>query len=405
MEEMPSLYMMSNSASEKGAATLFLTTLILVRLPVATPSVDLIWPMRRISTRIEEKNLRARPPGVVSGLPNMTPIFSRIWLVKMQTVRALEMRAVSLRIAALIRRAWAPTVESPISPSSSCLVTRAATESSTITSMALERTRASQICRASSPEDGWETNRSSRLTPSLRAYCGSSACSTSMKAASPPRFWAWAMTVRVRVVLPDDSGPKTSTMRPRGKPPTPRARSMSRLPVGMTSTSTQRSSPRRRMAPSPNSFWIWEMARSRLRLRASRSFSEADSSGVALAAMGVRGGVGGSLRRKFADGKRKDVRLNKKLSFLSEIRDQRSEIRDQKERCQAAITDCFKRQVRIVGRIPACRQVAWHVASRDEFRLAARIWGHPSPDPARNRLRLPGRGDLLSTIGAPQTKG
>ena len=26
--------------------------------------------------------MRARPPGVVSGLPNMTPIFSRSWLVK-----------------------------------------------------------------------------------------------------------------------------------------------------------------------------------------------------------------------------------------------------------------------------------------------------------------------------------
>ena len=32
--------------------------------------------------------MRARPPDVVSGLPNMTPIFSRIWLVKMMA--ALE---------------------------------------------------------------------------------------------------------------------------------------------------------------------------------------------------------------------------------------------------------------------------------------------------------------------------
>ena len=28
--------------------------------------------------------MRARPPGVTSGLPNMTPIFSRSWLVKTQ---------------------------------------------------------------------------------------------------------------------------------------------------------------------------------------------------------------------------------------------------------------------------------------------------------------------------------
>ena len=46
----------------------------------------------------------------------------------MQTVFALEMKEVSFRMAALINMGWAPTVESPISPSSSCLVTRAATD-------------------------------------------------------------------------------------------------------------------------------------------------------------------------------------------------------------------------------------------------------------------------------------
>ena len=71
----------------------------------------------------------------------MTPIFSRIWLVKMQQVRAFEISEVSLRNAALIRRACAPTVESPISPSSSCFVTSAATESRTMTSSAFERTK------------------------------------------------------------------------------------------------------------------------------------------------------------------------------------------------------------------------------------------------------------------------
>jgi hypothetical protein len=39
-----------------------------------------------------------------------------------------------------------------------------------------------------------------------------------MKAASPPAFWASAMMCRPRVVLPLDSGPKISTMRPRGNP-------------------------------------------------------------------------------------------------------------------------------------------------------------------------------------------
>src|SRR5213596_3116322 len=120
----------------------------------------------------------------------MTPIFSRIWLVKTQQVRAFEIREVSLRRAALINRACAPTVVSPISPSNSALVTSAATESTTITSSAFERMSVSQMRSASSPELGCETNKSSRLTPSFLAYCGSSACSTSINAARPPRFCA-----------------------------------------------------------------------------------------------------------------------------------------------------------------------------------------------------------------------
>src|ERR1035437_10102438 len=46
-----------------------------------------------------------------------------------------------------------------------------------------------------------------------------------MKAATPPRRWASAMMCWQTVVLPDDSGPKISEIRPRGIPPTPRARS------------------------------------------------------------------------------------------------------------------------------------------------------------------------------------
>ena len=38
------------------------------------------------------------------------------------------------------------------------------------------------------------------------------------------------------VVLPEDSGPKTSTMRPRGTPPMPSARSSESAPVGIAST-------------------------------------------------------------------------------------------------------------------------------------------------------------------------
>jgi len=104
-------------------------------------------------------------------------------------------------------RAWLPMVMSPIWPSSSALVMRAATESRTMMSMLLERMSVSMMLSASSPESGWETSRSSRFTPTTFAYFGSSACSTSMKAARPPWRWASAMTLKQKVVLPEDSGP------------------------------------------------------------------------------------------------------------------------------------------------------------------------------------------------------
>ena len=56
-----------------------------------------------------------------------------------------------------------------------------------------------------------------------------------MKAAIPPAFWASAMACSVRVVFPDDSGPKISITLPRGYPPTPRAISSPKEPDGITS--------------------------------------------------------------------------------------------------------------------------------------------------------------------------
>ena len=176
---------------------------------------------------------------------------------------------------------------SPISPTSSAFVISAATESSTITSSAFERISVSQIRSASSPLFGCDTSKSSSFTPSFRAYSGSSACSTSMNAASPPRFCACAITVSVSVVLPDDSGPKTSTIRPRGNPPQPSARSISRFPVGITSMSIFRLSPNRMIEPSPKSFWICCKALSRFLARAAAIRSSPEGVGVAdLAGMG-----------------------------------------------------------------------------------------------------------------------
>ena len=118
-----------------------------------------------------------------------------------------EMAAVSFRSACDMSRAWRPGSESPISPSSSALGTSAATESTTMTSIAPERTRCSAISSACSPVSGWEMSSSSMFTPSALAYWASSACSASMNAAYPPVRWASAMTWSARVVLPEDSGP------------------------------------------------------------------------------------------------------------------------------------------------------------------------------------------------------
>ena len=79
------------------------------------------------------------------------------------------MAAVSLRSAWDMSRACRPGSESPMSPSSSARGTRAATESITMTSTALERTSVSVISSACSPVSGCEISSSSMLTPSFLA--------------------------------------------------------------------------------------------------------------------------------------------------------------------------------------------------------------------------------------------
>src|SRR5678809_87941 len=63
-------------------------------------------------------------------------------------VRDFEIAAVSLRSAWLISRAWRPTWASPISPSSSAFGVSAATESTTMTSIAFDRTSMSAISKS-----------------------------------------------------------------------------------------------------------------------------------------------------------------------------------------------------------------------------------------------------------------
>ena len=71
------------------------------------------------------------------------------------------------------------------------------------------------------------------------------------------------------VVLPEDSGPKISTTRPRGKPPTPSAASKEIAPVGITAMGTISFDPSRMMEPLPNCFSICANARSIALLRSS----------------------------------------------------------------------------------------------------------------------------------------
>src|SRR5437867_2096767 len=217
----------------------------------------------------------------------MTPIFSRSWLMKITEVRERLIAPASLRSAWLISRACRPGSESPMSPSISAFGTRAATESTTTTSTAPDRTRISVISSPCSPVSGWETSRLSMSTPSFFAYSTSSACSASMYAAAPPWRWAFATTCSASVVLPLDSGPKISVTRPRGMPPIPIAASRLIAPVGMISTRTRgESAPIRMMAPLPQVFSICVMARLRAFLRSSESCGTSLSAAMSVLDMG-----------------------------------------------------------------------------------------------------------------------
>ena len=97
----------------------------------------------------------------------------------------------------------------------------------------------------------------------------------------PPFFCASAITCSAMVVLPDDSGPKISLMRPRGKPPTPSAASSEIEPVEITETGTMASfDPSRRIEPLPNCFSIWPNASSKARARSFSSMTINCTSGM-----------------------------------------------------------------------------------------------------------------------------
>ncbi|EAL59603.1 hypothetical protein WwSim0512 [Wolbachia endosymbiont of Drosophila simulans] len=107
---------------------------------------------------------------------------------------------------------------------------------------------------------GCEITKSSVLTPSLRAYKTSNACSASINAHDPPFFCASAITCKARVVLPELSGPNISIIRPFGRPPTPRAESSAIDPVDIVSIFSTGFCFNFIIAPLPNAFSIWLIA-------------------------------------------------------------------------------------------------------------------------------------------------
>src|SRR3954468_20630606 len=104
-----------------------------------------------------------------------------------------------------------------------------------------------------------------------------------MNATTPPFFCASASTCWHSVVLPEDSGPKISVIRPRGIPPTPSARSSAIDPVGIASTCCFSEVPSFMIEPRPNCFSIERMAASTALVRSVFARSTARS-GVALIA-------------------------------------------------------------------------------------------------------------------------
>src|SRR3974390_580775 len=84
-----------------------------------------------------------------------------------------------------------------------------------------------------------------------------------MKAQMPPFFWASATQCSASVVLPEDSGPKISTMRPRGNPPIPSATSSPSEPEEIASISILSLLPSFMTEPLPNCRSIWESAADR----------------------------------------------------------------------------------------------------------------------------------------------
>jgi hypothetical protein len=116
-------------------------------LPCSPPAPGAALTLCRIwSIKMVQSPGTPLPP--LGAAPGAAPTLCRIWLMKMMVQPMRAALPAILRSAALMRRACAPTMMAPMSPSSSDRGVRAATLSTAMTSAAPERASSSVTCRA-----------------------------------------------------------------------------------------------------------------------------------------------------------------------------------------------------------------------------------------------------------------
>ena len=183
-------YMISNSASLKGGATLFFTTLTRVRLPIiSVPLLSVFNPADLHPHRGIEFQRTAAGSHLRIAIHH-AHLFTQLIDKNRHAVRLGNRRLSASAAPGTSAAPAGPHGYRPFLLRFPPAAPWPLPSRCTITSIAPERTSASAISKACSPVSGWDTKRESISTPSALAYTGSSACSTSINAASPPAFWA-----------------------------------------------------------------------------------------------------------------------------------------------------------------------------------------------------------------------
>jgi len=190
-----------------GAATLFFTSLIFVRLPTTTPSPVLIAPMRRISTRHARVEFPAPCAGRRLGIAeHHADLFADLVRENHDCVR-FEMNAGELAQRGAHQAGLRADHRVAISPSSSDFVTERRTGSSTIT---VERVRAptSVSQMRTLPRPSSAARQAGRRAPRRASSRSRDQRVLDVdEPGQPSKLLRHRMTVSVSVVFPEDSGP------------------------------------------------------------------------------------------------------------------------------------------------------------------------------------------------------